>query len=763
MADTDDMENKPKDITPNPLEDAAPAEEQSADSAEQAPGETAPAGGAEAAGTEPEEPAPKNTGEFINKTFIESRSWNTVFQFILVITGAYFVFLGIKGQELSVVPAAIGVFLIAIAAFYDHYILGKFGKNVEQLSKTMRLILAGILALIGVLFVIQIFKPFDQVFNKTFVMAGLIAVAAVFAVDFFLYIKNNKNNLISDLMLFASVALGFAAVLSFYNYYVIISFVFAALSLGSLLAALNKDPLKDDFRFGGRVMAITASVIMFAAILIYASSIFRDRVLPAVSYGVITDKYADKPENLSWSGDSWSFAYNIRPGKKRGPVVGVINALTMGKTELPPKEGSDIKMPDHVDAPLWNNNGTHLIMTAGDTAGSPRQIWAVKLNVSLIEAEKSKAELRRAEKAEKQRREDENIFQDLIEYVAFEQEKVTEEKKLRTARDDKLNLPVGKPKVLLADMNVIIDGRDCAPITHRTAWAPDGSKFVYAAKDSNSKNYNLWAADVQGQKIERITSGFHKMMPLWSPAGGSILYVSKQDSYTYLKVSNYDGSDARELNIKKSSDAALFPLWNKAESRVLFIKDGVLTIMHANATNQRVLSRSTLAKSDYWMTDTKRRVKLEYTDSGNIWRVWTINPNGKNNKKIFEEVCEGVTQPKWSYDGKTIAIGVNYGKTGSLWKFEKDGSHKTRLYTSPDDITELEWSPYSNSLAFIAHKNLPFMPWEKGKTRELWVIDRDGTNARAVYETPGEIEGLSWDDQGKRIAFGETAHRFYFR
>ena len=181
--------------------------------------------------------------------------------------------------------------------------------------------------------------------------------------------------------------------------------------------------------------------------------------------------------------------------------------------------------------------------------------------------------------------------------------------------------------------------------------------------------------------------------------------------------------------------------------------------MNANATNQQRLSRKTLPDSLYWLTEDKKKLKLRYTESGDIWRIWTMDTNGKKHKMIFKQVCESFTQPKWSYDGSAVAVGVYYGKYNneltSIWRVGKNGEFKIRIYTTKHEnkITELEWAPSSKRIAFIVKK--PFV-------EELWVVNKDGTLPLKLYTSKGKIDHITWDNQGKKIAFDETYTKWYF-
>ena len=718
--------NTPKDITPNPMDNIAPETSHQAE-----PTATPPA--THNKSEQPHEEPPKDIKTTLKETFIDSYFMNRVYQVIVLLLGLYGLYLSTKGQSFLPVPAIIGMFLLTLVALFDIYLIKKFKSKYDNLEIIIRLALAGLYVLFMIVFIVELFKKFDISLNKILLLAAFIGTISIFVINFLFYIKTNKDKLVADIYMFIAILFAAISVIVFYTYQVILSFFLMTIAGASIVASITRDPLKKDDRFPTRILIIFLTGILFLAVFAYAATIFYKKPMQVITFGTISDNFSQKPKNLSWSGDSWSFAYNIFNKKKKENKIGIINALSIGITELP-TDKSELKLPKIIDAPMWNKNGSKLIFTASDTEDGYKKIWGVNLNLSLVKENNKKS-------------------------------KQQEEKKLRTKEDDRLNKPVGKPKVLLSDISLIVD-KDCQPIVHKTAWSPDAQKFVFAAKDDNLNNNNIWVADAVNQEYDKITTGDNKIMPLWSPSGEKILYVTKTDSYIYLKITNFDGSNPHELNINNSADKRLFPLWNANESKVIYIKNNKLIIMNANATNQQTLSKETLPYSDYWLTDAKKKVKLAFTESGTIWRIFTVSPDGKQPAEIFTEVCDSMMQPKWSYDGEVICAATNYINFSTLWRLNKDGSLKTKLFTTKDKIKTLEWDPTSKRIAFLLEKNSKDYVWynqEHNKIYQIWVIERDGTNPRFIYESVGIINNISWDDLGKNIAFDETYSKWYFQ
>ncbi|MEI7542175.1 MAG: hypothetical protein WCJ94_02860 [bacterium] len=720
-----------------------------------------------------------------NSSFFDSRTVNRILQFMLIVIGLFGLFLGFKGQEFMPLPAAIGMLAFVLATLLEAYI-GKIFKNEDQMRTMSTIALSGVFGALLITYIGEIFKKFDLPANKLILTFVIIAVAVVMIIQAIFYMMKNKDKFIADIEMLLATILSFTAALLFFYYFAIPSFILVAVSLILIIMSITKDSLKDDGRLNGRLTVITANILVFLLILAYASTIFFHGPIDVTLYGKITPAYKSKPANLAWSGDSWSFAYNIFDSNSKDSSVNIMNSLSIGINSLPPVKNQEvvennlffalpiskekkleaeanlteskvikpedkvlaeavegIKLPQYLDAPIFNNKGNYLIFSGGDTKDGSRNIWGVSLTLTLLEMEANK----------KDKEKEANLTQD---------ERVNLNAKKREELD-RNNMPVGKLKVVIADINKIID-MECKPLTHKTAWAPNGKDFTFSAVDTDGV-YNIWSSNSQEQTIDKVTKGDSKIMPLWSPKGDKILYVTKIDSYTYLKIADEDGNNGHELNLNNKKDKALFPLWNAAESKVIYIKKGNLIIMNASATEPRTLGRDSLTPSPYWLTDKKKKVTLNFTESENIWRIWTINPDGKKNKEIFVEACESLSQPKWSYDGEAIVTAANYKTESCLWRLNKDGDFKTRLYTSKHEISELEWAPTSERIAFIVKKKAVQSAWFDSVTNleELWVINNDGTKPMNQYQATGNIKHMSWDDEGNRLAFDETYQRIYFQ
>src|ERR1035437_3627062 len=339
MAENENEKNDaPKDITPNPMKEA---EKKNAAPSAEVPSDAPPSTDA------PAEDEPKDVKGALKATFIDSLTMNRMLQFILIAAGLFGLFLGFKGQEFMPVPAAAGMLAFVLAALFDIYIGKKFDKE-EGVGTVSKIALASVFAALMITYIVEIFKKlkFDLPLNKLILMLAVVVVGIVAIIQAILYIRKNKEKVVADIQMLIAFILAFFAGIVFYLYFAIASYVLALASLVLVMMSITKDPLKDDGRLNARLTVITSIVIIFLLILTYAATIFINKPIAVTVYGEISPPYRTKPVNLTWSGDSWSFAYNLFDNKKKEGSVNILNSLSLGINTLPPKKNQEAAESD---------------------------------------------------------------------------------------------------------------------------------------------------------------------------------------------------------------------------------------------------------------------------------------------------------------------------------------------------------------------------------------------------------------------------------
>ena len=132
--------------------------------------------------------------------------------------------------------------------------------------------------------------------------------------------------------------------------------------------------------------------------------------------------------------------------------------------------------------------------------------------------------------------------------------------------------------------------------------------------------------------------------------------------------------------------------------------------------------------------------------TGNLdHQIFGINADGTGNRKLIEASI-GLNHHDWSPDGLQLAA-VGYVSTGtwSIYIFDADGTHLTRLTTTNNvNDSEPNWSPDGEQIVFTR-----IYPDQNDRT-EIWIMNADGGNQRYIG-----VEGFAakWSPDGNHFIY----------
>jgi dipeptidyl aminopeptidase/acylaminoacyl peptidase len=154
--------------------------------------------------------------------------------------------------------------------------------------------------------------------------------------------------------------------------------------------------------------------------------------------------------------------------------------------------------------------------------------------------------------------------------------------------------------------------------------------------------------------------------------------------------------------------------------------------------------------------------------------VWLVEADGSAPARQLTSGDKGESQPEWSPDGKSVSFlsGRSVGAPATdakaqVWILPMDGGDARKLTDAKEGVSQYKWSEDGKKIAFLSRNSLSKEEEDRHKRKDdarvfeadfqqthLWVIDV--ASGKAAQITNGEEFGLqsfSWSPDGKKIAY----------
>ena len=247
-------------------------------------------------------------------------------------------------------------------------------------------------------------------------------------------------------------------------------------------------------------------------------------------------------------------------------------------------------------------------------------------------------------------------------------------------------------------------------------------------------------------------SAMHSGLPVVSPAGDRIAFVSSRDGLDDLFVINANGSG--EVRLTNTPEVETGLQWSADGKQVLYsIALGDTSRLYAvDLGGRRARQLATLPGQTPMIAPDGRRVVF----MAGTWTATKLTVSAFNGSHA-QQITDGSSiawNNHWSPDGKQIAFTGRDNPDGELAVFvmNADGSGRRRVtHIAPEEggAQWPVWSPDGRQLAVQVNSRL-----EKG-TAHIWIVDVGTGDARklAAHDQPYLDETPSWFPDGKHLAF----------
>jgi Tol biopolymer transport system component len=242
------------------------------------------------------------------------------------------------------------------------------------------------------------------------------------------------------------------------------------------------------------------------------------------------------------------------------------------------------------------------------------------------------------------------------------------------------------------------------------SWSPDGTRIAYTSFRHGLGDIYVIGADGRGER-RLTTHPAHDDQAAWSPDGTRIAFVSNRNGNPELYVMNADGTGQRRVLVSPGRE--YYPTWSPDGARIAF-----------------------------------------QSDLSGRPNVWAVNLDGSSLVRLTPDDFLN-QRPSWSRQGN-IAFASNRQGGSKIFVMDPDGGNVRRFDVSAPHLSQQEgaWSPDGTRMAFVAQRDPPV-----GNT-ELYIATPDG-NFQRVTTYWGRDVSPSWSPDGTRLAWtrGPSAFR----
>jgi Tol biopolymer transport system component len=287
------------------------------------------------------------------------------------------------------------------------------------------------------------------------------------------------------------------------------------------------------------------------------------------------------------------------------------------------------------------------------------------------------------------------------------------------------------------------------------AWSPDGKYIAFYRAGAQPGCFIVPAIGGTERKITDVEPRGKSVgrKVVWSP-DGKLLYLSeppKPQTVPRIVAVSFATGEKRSVTHSGEQlgdeDMAISP----DGSQLAFVRGFVrLCVLRLDGAQERSLVMAPGIRGLAWTTDGKSIVYATLRSSGN--NLWKIAASGSARPELISGVSGEVAFPAISPDGRKLVYSESRVNT-NIWRLDLRGdaaragspASDERLIYSTKSQHSPQLSPDGRRIVFGS---------DRSGTREIWVCEQDGRNARQLTFYGGPHTGTPrWSPDGRSIAY----------
>ena len=190
-----------------------------------------------------------------------------------------------------------------------------------------------------------------------------------------------------------------------------------------------------------------------------------------------------------------------------------------------------------------------------------------------------------------------------------------------------------------------------ADVFSNVALAPDENSVAVDKTDNGSQDTDVWTYDLLRHSAKRLTfDPAIDAMPVWSPDGTRLMFISSRQQVFKLYVKNADG--AQDEKLVTPSDTDTFPTdWSRDGKYVLYLQGQELRFLTFPELKSSLFLRGPATIKNGQFSPDGGLVAYSSNESGN-WEIYVTSFPEARGKWLVS--AGGGEQPRWRRDGREL-------------------------------------------------------------------------------------------------------------